>query len=359
MLVLIKIKICYLFSIVLFTSLFLSKPKGGMSDNLKESKLRTKTKAASEIITSEGGVIRVEDVQLLCPPGAVDNPVSVKMTLESPVKHYGLIVQKGLENDVMFAAPVIHLQPNGHLFKKPVTLTTRLRTMEGGLVREEGLLVLHGTEARDGKISWQDITQKSIISVANKEVSIKIKRFSFIEILWTLTPIRFREIVSRFNLMPINYTMSVLFNKNSPHHELALVFMSQDVFHENDASALVQLRNDGFELMCSAEGPKDKPIYNSESLRISVRLGEDYKLAKNQQSSVDVTVESRVWWSTGHVIRLPLEAIKDVRILCGRIVVQGHTSEYTFCEQGKYVIVIRISCQNVFFYHFLTAAIKK
>ena len=325
-----------------------------MPENLKEGNLRTKTKAATDIITSEGGVIRVEDVQFLCPPGAVDNPVSVKMTLESPVKHYGLIVQKGLENDVMFAAPVVHLQPNGHLFSKPVTLTTKIKIREGGVVCEDGLLVLHGTEARDGKISWQDVTQKSIISVANKEVSIEIERFSLIEVLWALSPIPFREIVSRFNLRPLNYTMSVLFN-NSSDHELALVFMSQDIFHdsyyrENDASALVQLTNDGFKLMCSSDGPKDKPIYNSESLHISVRLGEDYKLANNQQSSVDVTVESRVWWSTGHEIRFPLEAIKNVRILCGRIVVQGqhgHTSEYTFCEQGKYVILFRISCQNV------------
>ena len=321
-----------------------------MAENAKERKLWSTTRAASGIITSEGGVVRVEGVQLVCPPGAVDNPVSIQITLEDPVKSYDLIVQRGLENDVMFAAPIVHLQPNGHLFKKPATLTTKVKIKEGDVTCEGGLLVLHGTEARDGKISWQDISQKSIINVTKKEVSIEIERFSIIENLWTLTRIRTKEIVSRLNLSPFNYTMSVLFKNNFSKHELALVFMSQDIFHEpyyrdHDASALVQLRNDGFKLLRSADGPTDKRIYNSESLRVSVCLGKDYKLPDNQQSSIDVTVESNVWWSTGHAIRLPLEAIKDVRILCGRIGVQGlygHTSEYQFCEQGKYNIILRI-----------------
>lgn len=297
----------------------------------------------------------MDGVQLMCPPGAVDNPVSIKITLEDPVKYYGLVVQRGLENDVKFAAPIVNLQPNGHLFKKPVTLTTKIKIREGG-GRCKNVLVLHGTEARDGKISWQDISQKSIINVGKKEVSIEIERFSLIANLLTLTRIRTKEIVSRLNLSPFNYTMSVLFKENLSDHELALVFMSQEIFHEpyykeHDASALMQLRNDGFKLLRSTDGPTDKRIYNNESLQVSVRLGEDYKLANNQQSSIDVIVESHVWWSTGHAIRLPLEAIKDVRILCGRIDVQGqhgHTGKYQFCEQGEYKIRILIISKRFF-----------
>lgn len=284
-----------------------------------------------------------DGVRLVCPPGAVDNPVYINITLEDPVKYYGVIVQKGLENDIVFASPIVNLQPSGHLFKKPVTLTTKIKIDEG----YDGLLVLHGTEARDGRISWQDISQNPMTNVTKKEVSIEIERFSIVFVLnlLTLTRIRAKEIVSRLNLSPFNYTMSVLFKENSfDHmHELALVFMSQDIFHEpyykeHDASALVQLSNDGFKLLLSADGPTDKRIFNSESLKVSVRLGEDYKLATSQSSSLKVTVESHVWWSTGKVIRLPLEAIRDVRILCGRICVEGqygHVSAYQFCEQGR------------------------
>ncbi len=306
----------------------------------------------------------MEGVQLMCPPGAVDNPVLIKITTEDPVKYYGLVVQRGLENDVTFAAPIVNLQPNGHLFKKPVKLTTKIKV---GDVRCQDVLVLHGTEARDGKISWQDVSQKSTINVAKKEVSIEIERFSLIANLWTLTRIRSKEIVSRLNLSPFSYTMSVLFKETSSDHELALVFMSQDIFHEpyykeHDASVMVQLRNNGFKLLRSADGPTDKRIYNSESLQVSVRLGEDYKLVYNQQSSIGVLVESHVWWSNGHAIRLPLEAIKDVRILCGRIGIQGqhgHTGEYQFCEQGEYkIIMIRIMSKLSFFYSFM-AMIKK
>ena len=310
-----------------------------MQEGVKERQLWKTTKATSDIITSEGGEVSADGVRLVCPPGAVDNPVYINITLEDPVKYYGLIVQKGLENDIVFASPIVNLQPNGHLFKKPVILTTKIKIDKG----YGGPLVLHGTEARDGKISWQDITQKSTINVEKKELNIEIERFSLIWNLLTLTRIFTKEIVSRLNLSPFNYTMSVLFKENSIDHELALVFMSQDIFHEqyykeHDASALVQLSNDGFKLLRSADGPTDKRIFNSESLKVSVRLGEDYKLATNQPSCLEVTVESHVWWSTGQVIRLPLEAIKDVRILCGRISVEGqygHTSLYQFCEQGK------------------------
>ena len=311
-----------------------------MQEDVKERQLWKTTKAASDIITSEGGEVSADGVRLVCPPGAVDNPVYINITLEDPVKYYGLIVQKGLENDIVFASPIVNLQPNGHFFKKPVTLTTKIKIGEG----YDGLLVLHGTEARDGKISWQDITQKSTINVEKKELKIEIERFSLIWNLLTLTRIRTKEIVSRLNLSPFNYTMSVLLKKNSFEHDLAIVFMSQEIFHEpyykdDDASALVQLRNDGFKLLrLFADGPTDKRIFNRESLKVSVRLQEDYKLATNQPSCLEVTVESHVWWSTGLVIRLPLEAIKDVRILCGWISVEGqygHNSTYQFCEHSE------------------------
>ena len=95
-----------------------------------------------------------DGVRLVCPPGAVDHPVYISITLEDPVKFYGLIVQKGLENDIVFASPVVTLHPNGLLFTKPVTLTTKIKMDK----RSDCLLVLHGTEVTDGKISWLDIS---------------------------------------------------------------------------------------------------------------------------------------------------------------------------------------------------------
>ena len=322
------------------TLTFVSKSKGSLREDAEERQLwKTTPKAASGIITSKGGEVSADGLRLVCPPGAVDNPVYINLTLEAPVKHYGLIVQRGLENDIVFASPIVSLQPNGHLFNRPVTLTTKIRIDEGN----DGLLVLHGTEARDGKISWQDISQKSSINAKKKELNIEVERFSLIWILWKFTQIRTKEIVSRLNLSPFSYTMSVLFKENSFDHELALVFMSQDIFHEpyykeHDASALVRLSKDGFKLLHSAEAPTDKQIFNGENLQVSVCLGGDYKLVRNQPSRRVVAVKSHVWWSTGHEIRIPLEAISDVRILCGKISVEGehgHNSTYQFCEQGR------------------------
>lgn len=318
---------------------FLSKPKGTLQEVFKESQLWETSKAASGIITSNGGEVSAEGVRLVCSPGAVDNPVYISVTLEDPVKYYALIVQKGLENDIVFASPVVTLHPNGHLFKKPVTLTTKIKVDE----ENDGLLVLHGTEARDGKISWQDISQPSGTNMSRKEVSIEIERFSLIWNLLTMTRIRTKEIVSRLNLSSFSYTMSVLFKKNSFDHELALVFMSQDIFHEpyykeHDASALMQLSKDGFKLLRSIDGRTDKGVFEGECLKVSIRLGEDYALATNQPSSREVTVKSHVWWSTGDVIRVSLDAIRDVTILCGEVTVEGHSghvSTYQFCEQGR------------------------
>ena len=282
-----------------------------------------------------------EVVELVFPPGAVDNPVSVKVTLEDPSKYYGLIAEKDLENDVMFCQPIINLQPNGHSFKKPVTLTTKFNIKH---FKSDEILILHGTEARDGKITWQDITHLSKFNETKAEVNIEIERFSVIASLWRLTLIRTKDIVSRLNLLAFNYSMSVLLDEN--RDKLALLFVSQDVYHEqfykeHETSALVQLKAEGFRELHvrPANGEKEQRLYNHEKLQISVCLGEDYKLAESQQGNgLVITVEAHVWWNTGRVIKLSLERTRQVRILCGKIIVEGeygHTSERDFCELGN------------------------
>ncbi|KAJ7393460.1 hypothetical protein OS493_006438 [Desmophyllum pertusum] len=104
--------------------------------------------------------------------------------------------------------------------------------------------------------------------------------------------------------------------------------MSQDsyqepLYREHEDSALMQLKRDGFEELGSKVEQESGYIYNEENLTVSIQLGEDYKLVNNQQERV-VTVESPVWWSTGHVIRVPLQGSSaDVKILCGRVTVHG------------------------------------
>ena len=70
------------------------------------------------------------NIRLVCPPGALDDSLSVTITLEDPSKYYSLIVQKDLENDVFIAAPIVNLQPKGHSFGKPMKLTTTFKHMK-------------------------------------------------------------------------------------------------------------------------------------------------------------------------------------------------------------------------------------
>ena len=284
-----------------------------------------------------------KDVKLVCPPGAIENPVSVDITLEDPSKYYDLIIQKNLENDVVFAMPIINLQPSGHDFKKPVTLTTRLRTKN---FQPENIVILHGTEARDRKITWHDITHRSKINETTAEVVIEMDHFSLVASLVKFALIRTKDIVFRLNLVAFNYTMSALLNKNSMHDELALLFVSQDVYNEefyreHESSALVRLKAQGFRELhvCPMNGEEDKRIFNSESLQVSVRLGEDYSLADTRQGTTRFTVHSHVWWNEGEVIKLPLDWTEEVRILCGTIIVQGQygqCSESHLCETGTF-----------------------
>ena len=281
-----------------------------------------------------------EDVKLVFPPGAVESPLHVTLTLENPSRYCGLIAQKDLENDVKFCAPIINLQPSCHVFKKPVTLTTKLKL---GNFNFDDVLILHGTETRNGQIIWQDISHNSKINEKNSEVNIETERFSVIWTLLRLTAIRTKDIICRFNLLAFDFTMSVLFNEVSNPNELALLFVSKDVhceqfYREHHTSELVRLKDVGFRELHvhSIGGQEERRIYNHEDLRVSVCLGEDYKLANIQH---DFAVESYLWWNPGHVIKLPLERTKDVRILCGKIRVKGkygHTSQRQFCELGEY-----------------------
>ena len=309
------------------------------SSTFEESQSGTEMNIASAIITRDGGVVDGYGIKLVCPLGAVDKPVHIKITLEDPSKFYGLIVQKDLENDVIFCGPIINLHPNGHLFQKPVTLTSNLNMED---VRYDHVLILHGKEAIDGKISWEDITHASKIDVKNGEVNIEMKRFSFITALRRMTLIRTKEIVTRLNVWAFNYKLAVLHNMNLD--EIALLFVSRDVYGEKfyrecETSALVQLKAEGYrELRIRfLDEHEERRIYNHENLKVAVRLGEDYKVAEGNDNH-SFAVESYVWWNTGHVMKLSLEGTKDVRILCGKISVEGeygHNSKGYFCEPGE------------------------
>ena len=311
--------------------------------SIKGNSLSTNKNILSEIITSDGGVVFREDIKLVFPPGAVDDSVPVNVTSEDPSKYYGLIVQKDLENDVMFGAPIINLHPKGRVFKKPITLVTKLKIEN---FQKENMVILHGIEAGDENITWCDITHKSKVDETNAEVTIEIRHFSLIVTLLKLTWIRSKELVSRLNLCAFNYTLSVLLNKNPVHEQLALLFVSQDVFNqqfykEDQTSSLVELKAEGFKELHvrSIDEQEEKRIYNSESLKVSVRLGEDYNLADNHRGVIEFSVHSHDWWNAGKVIKLPLKWTKDVRILCGTISVQGvygHTSEIRFSDESEF-----------------------
>ena len=68
----------------------------------------------------------VKGVKLTCPAGAVDDPVTITLKLEEPYTYCGLIIHHGLENDIIFGAPIINCQPNGQMFKKHVIFRVAL-----------------------------------------------------------------------------------------------------------------------------------------------------------------------------------------------------------------------------------------
>ncbi|XP_068737295.1 uncharacterized protein [Montipora capricornis] len=303
----------------------------------KKASLWTKTISVSSIITSEGGRVVGEGVKLVCPPGAVERPVTVTLTLKDPSKYCGLLVQTDLENDVMFCAPVINLQPNGHIFKKGVELTVRLK---GTISSFNEVVILHGKETCLGTIAWEDITHNTIeLNETSDEVLITTERFSIIAAFIKRTLILTKDIASRLNLLGFNHSLLVLFNDKSIPHQLAVIFVSEDVeneafFQEDKTSVLVQLKEEGFReiFIPSVKGQDNRRIYNHEELKVSVSLGEDYKCSS---SDLTVVVECSAWWSTGHAIKLPLESTKQAGILCGRITVKGkygNSKERHFCE---------------------------
>ena len=311
---------------------------------------RSPTQRMFNVISSTGGIVTEENIILVFPPGAVENPVSVSISLEDPSRYYGLIVQHSLENDVIFGAPVIRLQPDGLLFKKPVTLTVKF---EIGDFTCNDIVILNGREERSGMITWEDVTPNSVATTLDKpnaEVQIEMEHFSLTTIL--LTVVRFTQfhLLTRFNLMPFHYTLSVWLNDNcvSPKSdELALLFVRQDVYHEQfyeeqESSAMKELRNKGFRKLHvrHINGHQETGIYNSETLHISVCLGEDYNLAGRQnEMTSDFKVDSCIWWNMGYAVTFSLEkSMKDVRIACGTVTVKGsfgHISETKFCEVGK------------------------
>ena len=309
----------------------------------------SKDVTASKIVTSNGASLSVKGVNLIFPPGAVKDPVTVRLTLEEPYRYCYLITRCGLQNDLIFVAPIVNCQPNGQKFKNQITMKV---TLNGKRAKSLGdPLVLHGTRTgQSQKPNWEDITDKSKFDFETKELKVKISQFSLIAVLARLTWVRTKDIVTRLNLMPFSYKLSVLLKSNQQQcafDELALVFMSQETYQEeyfrdHKDYALMQLKNDGFEELpidCR-NSQENNCIYNKEILEISIHLGEDYKPMNNEQECFGVVVDSVAWWNTGHVIKLPLLQISNAnsKIFCGKILVKGeygHVRENKFWQQGE------------------------
>ena len=307
-----------------------------------------KDATASKIVTSNGASLSVKGVTLTFPPGAVKDPVTIQLTLEEPYGYCYLIARCGLQNDLIFVAPIVNCQPNDQKFKTHITVEV---TLNGKRANSHGdLLVLHGTRTgQSQKPNWEDITDKSKFDFETKELKVKVSHFSLIAVLARLTWVRTKEIVTRLNLMPFNYKLSVLLKSNRqqyPFDELALAFMSQDTYQEeyyrdHDDYAIMRLKKDGFEeLSIDCRNSQEKNcIYNKEILTISIQLGEDYKPANNQQECFKVVVDSTAWWNAGHVIKLPLQVSNaNSKIFYGKILVKGeygHVRENKFCQQGE------------------------
>ena len=282
-----------------------------------------------------------ENVKLVIPPGAVEEPVTISAAFEDPFRYYRLIVQKDLENDVALASSIIKLRPNDQVFKIPVKLTTKLTISD---FNKTDVIVLHGTEDGGG-ISWEDVTHYSNIDEASEEVTTEMEHFSTrMVFVIRRTLICFKYFVHRLTSLSFHYTLSALIKKSEKGSILNLVFLSRDVYNEefyrehSDKSALVQLKRDGFkELYLQSIGSQhDKCVYNKEKLQVSIRLEENYKLVYTEEQHI--TVQSAVWWARGHVEEINLDRISDISVVRGKITIHresGHLWPMHFGESGE------------------------
>ena len=291
----------------------------------------------SRTINSEGSKVVGEGVTLVVPPRAVEKPVTISAAFEDPFRYYRLIVQKDLENDVAFAAPIIKLRPNGQVFKIPVKLTTKFTISD---FKKTDVTVLHGTEGSAG-ICWEDVTHSNI-DEASEEVTTEVEHFSIQLVLVRRTLIRLKSIGYWLTSLSFHYTLSVLIKKSDEESMLNLVFMSQDVYNEefyrehSDTSALVQLKRNGFKELHvpSIDDQHDKCVYNNENLQVSIRLEEPYKLVKDKL----ITVRSAVWWARGHVQEIKIDRIIDISAVRVEIKIHresGHDCFMHFGESGE------------------------
>lgn len=312
----------------MLTNFFLFFQKGSLPANISQKQ----SYIISRTINSEGGKVVGEGVKLDFPPGAVEKPVEISAAFEDPFSYFRLIEQKGLENDVAFAAPIIKLRPNGQVFKIPVKLTTKFTITD---FKKTDVIVLLGTEGRSG-ISWEDVTRYSNIDEASKEVTTEMEHFTTRLVLVRRTLICLKSIGYWLTSLSFHYTLSVLMKKSDKGSMLNLVFLSQDVYNEefyrkhSDKSALVQLKRDGFEELdlTSIGSQHDKCVYNNEKLQVSTGLEKNYKLVDIKERRI--TVQSAVWWAGGHVENINLDSISDVSVVSGKIKI--HRESGHFCS---------------------------
>ena len=302
---------------------------------------------ASVFIGQNGGTVSTNNVSVCVPPDSVQEQTEIKVTLEDSAVHYQPFFQANLQNKMIFAAPVIKLEPHGLAFPIPATVRVELDKHKHP---DDKVVVLHVVE-KEGKRYWEDVTDKSIFKDGKNEVVIELMNFSFIEILFVEACVQIKHILTKLNILPIEYKLSVFGKHNPrrhPYSDLKLVFMSSDIYNfasyrEDKNCSITQLRKEGFEeYPCNiiTFSSDKEAVYNGEQIEIILSLGRDMKLAGKAENAErrQLKVDSSIWRSTGYTAHFRLERVEEIKLISGKIEVkgaQGHHLEAGFHEKGK------------------------
>ena len=260
------------------------------------------------------------------PPDSFQEETEIRVTLENPTMHYQLFLQAGLINSVIFAAPVIKLEPHGLAFTTPATVRVKLDKIKHP---KDNIVVLHAMD-RGGKRHWEDVTEQSVFEEEGNTVSIRLAHFSYTEVLFVRPWVQVKHILSKLALVSFDYRLTVFAKRDilhPPYSNLALVFMSRDVYHlkvyrEDKTSAITLLKNEGFEELGVTDSSPSNDLYNegvvshNEGIRIKLyKLGSDMKFAPGTNPVESVTVDSTIWRSAGYILKFKLEYTENVNAL--------------------------------------------
>ena len=222
---------------------------------------------------SKGGQLKITNVEVTIPEGALPDDTTLAITCVDPRKFYQPIIDNDIEDKVTILGDAYKLHPSGQKFDEDVSVKV---TLPEGLHQSEDLRIFHGTLDANHNLSWTELEKHVLPFKHSSLVKVSVNHFSYLLSLKSLSSLAYEFISTYFNNRSVFFWFIVFTRRDedNPKRLAVRLVIQRDSFYSHGTEDLFKehciahrLKEEGF---CDMFGSRREYVCPSEDLEFSL-----------------------------------------------------------------------------------------